>query len=673
MNTPIQYTIRLFLCSLCWTLLLFPKPGFAQTQYEEELLENQEETVDQTELLERLERLRRAPINLNTTDAAGLTRIPFILPIHAKAIVEFRKKHGHFTTVSELTGVPNLPGDFPEILTPYLYISRPVKKPGLPYAISTRTRINRKIEKSIGFQEGIYANSPLKFYQRITFQLKDNFDFGILFEKDNGEQLLNDFQATYLKFNNLPFNSQVLLGNFSVRIGQGLIHWGSYGLGLSANPVSAILQTGRQLKPYRSVAENNALQGVGWRIETTHFNAIVFASEISRDATLDTTNSITSFYTSGLHRTETELSKINQVTEKLHGASLAFVPVAPLRIGVTYSRTNFNKKIIPADSTRKRFAFTGTTNQLMGLDFYLFLGQFNFFGEIARSQNNQYAMTSGVVLSKKAITLTFLYRSYAAGFHSLHGRGFGSFSGSPQNEIGFFSGVRFRPLKNTIINAWFDFSRTPWRTYWQEMPIASKRTFFQFSQNINNNWHITLQWRANEREQNYSYLNEFNINKTQILPKLSQNIRLQINYRLSDRFLLRNRIEKKWMKFIHRALWHQSEMNRQEGWIAFQDIRVKIRNSLQLHGRLCFFDAPSNDIKVYAFENSVPGVMTNRMFIGRGSRWYLLAKYKLNKTVHWALKFSSDFFDDTTDVGSGANKIESNTIHELYFLMDFNL
>jgi len=48
------------------------------------------------------------PVNINTADAAALQQVNGIGPAKAKAIIEYRKEHGPFATIDDLTKVPGI-------------------------------------------------------------------------------------------------------------------------------------------------------------------------------------------------------------------------------------------------------------------------------------------------------------------------------------------------------------------------------------------------------------------------------------------------------------------------------------------------------------------------------------------------------------------------------------
>ncbi len=52
--------------------------------------------------------LSAAAVNINTANEAELQALPGVGPAKAKAIIEYRKQHGHFKSVDELKNVKGI-------------------------------------------------------------------------------------------------------------------------------------------------------------------------------------------------------------------------------------------------------------------------------------------------------------------------------------------------------------------------------------------------------------------------------------------------------------------------------------------------------------------------------------------------------------------------------------
>ena len=97
-------------------------------------------------------------------------------------------------------------------------------------------RASRILEKSKGFIKDStgskYPGSPEKLMIRYRYTYKNLLQFGLLGEKDAGEQFLKgaqrmgfDFYTFFLFARKIGIIESLALGDFSVNLGQGLIHW----------------------------------------------------------------------------------------------------------------------------------------------------------------------------------------------------------------------------------------------------------------------------------------------------------------------------------------------------------------------------------------------------------------------------------------------------------------
>ena len=109
-----------------------------------------------------------------------------------------------------------------------------------------------------------------------------------------------------------------------------------------------------------------------------------------------------------------------------------------------------------------------------------------------------------------------------------------------------------------------------------------------------------------------------------------------------------------WVRFIN------DELEPENGYLLFQDIRVNATEKLLLDTRFTLFDTDSFNARVYQFENDLRYVLTNTSLNNAGQRWYLVAKYDLSDQLEISAKFSRTTFEDTQVVSSGLNRIEGN-------------
>lgn len=169
--------------------------------------------------------------------------------------------------------------------------------------------------------------------QRLSL-LQNNWRFGGQMAKDAGEPIFQkspargiDFMSGYAAWEN-PNKKMVLqkllVGAYQVQWGQGLQLWSSRGMGKSID----LLQLAKKplgIKPYQGRDEQRFLQGVAGSLSYANYELIYVASfkRCDLQPQLDTLQAEFNFsYTSGLHRTPSEIAKRKQGQEQLYGLGI---------------------------------------------------------------------------------------------------------------------------------------------------------------------------------------------------------------------------------------------------------------------------------------------------------------------------------------------------------------
>jgi hypothetical protein len=127
-------------------------------------------------------------------------------------------------------------------------------------------RYSQQIEKPIGFEKpadssSYYLGSPQKLFFRYKYNYKNLLQYGLLGDKDAGEQFFKgyqkygfDFYSLHFFVKNLGIIKSLTLGDFTVNMGQGLIQWQSIAFTKSAEVLS-IKRHADILRPYNSAGE----------------------------------------------------------------------------------------------------------------------------------------------------------------------------------------------------------------------------------------------------------------------------------------------------------------------------------------------------------------------------------------------------------------------------------
>ena len=117
------------------------------------------------------------------------------------------------------------------------------------------------IKEKISFQNGVRHD------WRAIGSL-ENFEYGILLEKDPGEQNISDHNSIYLKWNSTKMN--LIAGDHQLVGGYGLISWRTSSAHKGFATLNSLLRQGKGITGYRSSNEYWSTRGLGgdWQTDT---------------------------------------------------------------------------------------------------------------------------------------------------------------------------------------------------------------------------------------------------------------------------------------------------------------------------------------------------------------------------------------------------------------------
>ncbi len=625
-----------------------------------------------------IEYLLENPIEVNTATIDDLTKIPFVNSEIAERIIQYKNKYGDLYSIGELNNVEGIDKQLFAKIKPYLVIDRSrfskfneeqnvweetTRKNFYQLVdLNYRTRAIQDIQKRKGFETGKYQYSPLKFYQRVKVAYDKTYKFNLLTEKDPGEKNLADFYSFNLSLNNVSFIKNLLIGDYVLEFGQGLILWRSIGLAKSADAVFPIKKKGNGIIPYTSTDENQFFRGVAASFSFSDLTASIFYSANTFDANIDTlTSLITSRPIDGFHRTESEINKKDQSKENLLGGRLEYSFGRPLSIGATFFTSSFQNKFAPNTS----FKNCDDRYNAASIDFNSFIESLNLFGEISRDKNNVFASVVGLQSSlSRKIDFVLLFRNYPAKFINLHGYGFGERNGATQNETGVYGGLRLASTVGTI-NFYYDYFRFPYPLTNDKTITGGNEFLTEFVSSVFYGTNLLIRYKHEKKETNISGIDEYNRTKKFTTNRLQQNLRIEFQKRIGSTTRLRLRSE------IVDVYYSQIKPH-EIGYLIFGDIKIEPIKFLKVNSRFIYFQTDSYDSRVYEFENDLNGVLFNPGLYGRGMRWYVVAQYKIFKFINLSLKYSETFRDDVKKIGSGDSEINNNLDNRLSLQLEIN-
>ena len=245
------------------------EPSMPNTEQQlENITENNAdiETEDDT-YLQQMQEFLRNPVELNVAGEAELNQLRILTPVQIQNFLIYRKQVGKLIDVYELQAVPGW--DIGTIQKIRLYVSVSTYIPVtdvLRHRLkngehSILLRASQILERSKGFMPAspaainFYPGSPQKYLFRYKYTYRNLFQYGIIAEKDAGEQFFKgkqrqgfDFYSAHIFFRKTGPVKALALGDFTVNLGQGLTQWQNLAFKKSADAMF-IKREGEILQP----------------------------------------------------------------------------------------------------------------------------------------------------------------------------------------------------------------------------------------------------------------------------------------------------------------------------------------------------------------------------------------------------------------------------------------
>lgn len=632
----------------------------------------QTEGIDYATVFENLYQLYASPLDLNTTTRDDLAATNLLTERQLTSLFDYRTQLGPFLSVYELQAVPDF--DLPTIrrLLPFITVdaqnrSFSIRNPTDHYLI---LRAERILEQQKGFSSAEpdkngnlprrYEGGRQQWYLRYRYSRPRQFNLGLTLEQDPGEpfrwkpgnhQYGIDYISFHAQIQNRGRWRNVLLGDYQLQIGQGLVLASGFSLGKGTETVAGVRRPSLGARPYSSLSEYGFLRGATATYALTkNWDVTLLAARNRRDGNVvvDTENQldkISSLQTSGLHRTPAELADRASLLEQNLGAHVLYHSRQQLQLGATVLHTVFDKTLQKRDLPYNRYEFTGKQNTVVGLHGSYVWQNITLFGEAARSSSGGVGAIGGAVASlTKRFDVAMLGRYYARNFHSFYANAFGENTRN-SNERGIYTGFRYVIYRKLTLGAFFDYYRFPWWKYLVDKPSQGYDYLLQATYTPTKKLTMYGIYHEEHKEKNLPTA----LSKTKETVKTTRkNYALNADYAPSRTWSLRTRIQ--WGGFRYEGYPASN------GLAVVQDATANV-GRFSLSGRLAWFSTDNYDSRQYVYERDVLSAFSIPAYANKGIRNYLLIQYTLNKHLDVWLRWSRTDFRQQQTVGSDLDQI----------------
>ena len=356
-------------------------------------LQDPESDFDSSDLLEVLTReaaaFRANPIDLNAATAAELARLPVLDPASASTIVRARGELGVLSSLDELVAAGTLSPELARTLRPYVTLSRPsvaseetkhaIGPPSVADGVGERVprfRWSVRTWSSVEFDPhdrwGAHSADDLMDAARSFARLRlsrGDWSAGLAVERDPWEHDAFDHVAMHVSFGS---GAEDQAGRFAFTVGDVLVDWGQGLLAASGTfpSVGCLPRSGDRTRGYDGAGESSARRGVSVYVERAAVSGHLLATITRLDAAIEN-GLATSIRTTGHHRTESELSGRNALSERCLGGRVVASPGPWLHLGAAAMSFDYSPGLGGGDPIRQTYRFHGENLEVASFDVLL--------------------------------------------------------------------------------------------------------------------------------------------------------------------------------------------------------------------------------------------------------------------------------------------------------------
>lgn len=619
--------------------------------------EESEETAEMD--YEYWENLVETKVDINTDNINELRSLPLLNDIQIGDIIDYRKRYGDLESIGELKGILSLSPENIRRLSQFVtvnsaslcpqYTLRELLTKG-SHSISSNNKFVFERQKAYipdSMGNSKYNGGRMKWCVKYRYKFKDRIAWGITCEKDAGESLGFgdrrygfDYYSMFLRIRKLGIVDNLILGDYIVRFGQGLMLGGGFSMGKSMSGGGA---GGMQIREYGSVNENRFYRGAAATMKISNrLYVTTFASANLIDATCEG-NVFHSLRTDGYHRSDRELANKDNLRECI-GGLMGECRVGDFLFGAAAYYFNYDKTFVPRSQLRYASMYQCRDGVGASLSYRYAVRKVSFYGETAVDRHGNFSTINTADFQPAAnYNLRLSYRNYSPHYQAFKALSFGQASRA-SNEEGLYAGLAAEPCKWLSIEAWTDVFMLPWAGAFNRMPSTGNESMARFDFHFNRRYDLII--RLKHKERNNSDLDD-GITKTGYL-------RLNSVYKPSENVSLITCLQ------FSRAGGEDAV----HGYLAYQDVKYEATTiPLKFSFRYALFSAPY-DARIYAMESDVTGTFAIPGYFYDGQRVYMTLGYKVGKMT-LQLKISQWHYFDRQRVSSGDSEIDGNRKTEM--------
>lgn len=615
---------------------------------------------------EHLCELESTPLNINTLNPEDLYLIPGLNRNQIDEIIKYRDRHGEFRTIEELALIESIDRPLRLFLCNFI-IAAPIPQNAW-YSRPTLDSIMRKGHGEIQTSANIplynrqgdkngYLGYKYKYNLKISGKFSDNIKYGFCGSQDAGEPLFAnknklgmDYYSFYIKIGNIKRLKTLVIGQYNIKLGMGLIQNNSFGYGKQMM-LSSMNNYDATITGHATRSDGGYFQGIANTIDIgksdsqSKWTLTTFWSYRNIDATLNKDGSISTIITSGYHRTPTEMEKKNNSSTTSLGAHINYKRNG-IHMGISTVYNWFNRDLTPNPSNNPKSYRTyytqGNNFWNISINYGYISRKFVLSGETATGSCNSIATINAAEVNlNKRISLYAVQRFYSYKYYAINAKSFND-GGYTQNESGIYGGAKWTISPRITLDAYSDLAYYPWIKYY------CSTSSYSFDNNISlkyekNDWILKAKYKFKIKQRN-------NTEKTFLQNRYSNKLRMSIQ-KNSEKTSFTTNIDFTELSFTD---------NKSIGYSFSQNASIELHKKTSIYIFASYFHTDDSNSSIYITERNIPGVFNSSSYYGEGVRFSSSLKAMLTSKVIVNFKFALTSYFNRNVISSGLRMINSS-------------
>lgn len=594
------------------SILLFSlfELAFAQLDSIGTIEDNEYSNVDFLIYSDVLEERKRSPLNLNDCSDLALYNAGLFNLDQVKAIVDFRNKFGGFYEVGELKSLQGFNVDEVDRITPYITVSA-IEQTGFNHSKSSF--LSRFSTNNSPRQDDLGPH--YHFLSRWKYR-GDQVSLGLVYEKDYGELLYTQTGLSYLAwYGEVAFNSMVdrlVLGDYNLYFGEGLLFGSAYNFGKSYNSTSI---GGFNKSLFGHASSNEFFKLRGGAIHSTFLKSslVVFASFQNRSASINQDSTFGALKVDGLFTSENDEFKRNVVGESIAGIHYQYSGNRFL-IGATGVFMKYSDQLNKRYTHASAFDFREEQLFAASIDFKRVGNKEYTSGEINFLRGDYSFIIKEFVDLGYDAELLLMLRRYSPSNDFVFSNAIAERS-KPKNEEGVYLGFKKSLSQNLSWNTYIDMFRFPWVTI-DNNGVSYGRELANMIMIYPGEKH-EIQLRQKFESKNSNDGNqERSRYRVQMINELTKSVRFKT------------------------SVEYQHLSSLETGFLVGETIKVYLRKlGLSMTVGLILYRSDAFDSGIHLYESDVRYAFSIPKFYGEGERFYLVLRKKFSNRIVVYLKY----------------------------------